>query len=391
MVVPPPQLAKRLVLRRSLDRRLCLLRARGGIADDKARLDGVVAGGGFVFDPVMSRCVVSGESLATLVGQAVVGNTFHSGLALAADWQTADCSHAATTARMRRESTPPPWQTADPAPRVVRRSARGRIYLLRARADPGANARIDAIAASGGIAVDTVVVPRDDDSLTTLVDRIAVDANGALTVHFGEDIRASPPSATIVSAVKGHLPETASKERALARSSLIVTRMMPVPAPEAAGEACTPRAADAAKAGPLPSSSVPAVGAATEHGPPIGDVDASPDGAKENVVFLATLAKRAAAGDAAHVGHLRSRGARAVRALAAALAGNTPSTLRPALADCLHSLCAHRGRGVDDACSERVRNDRRWRRGAFAPPRRVRARSPTTASVGCYALRRRPL
>ena len=68
-------------------------------------------------------------------------------------------------------------------------------------------------------------------------------------------------------------------------------------------------------------------------------VDASPDGAKENVVFLASIAKRAAAGDAAHLGHLRSRGARAVRALAAALAGNTPSTLRPALADCLHSLC----------------------------------------------------
>ena len=96
MVLPPPQLAKRLVLRQSLDRRLCLLRARGGIADDKARLDGVVAGSGFAFDPVISRCVVSGESLATLVGQAVVGNTFHSGLALAADWQTADCSHAAT-------------------------------------------------------------------------------------------------------------------------------------------------------------------------------------------------------------------------------------------------------------------------------------------------------
>ena len=131
-VPPPPQLAKRLVLRRSLDRCLCLLRARGGIADDKARLDGVVAGSGFAFDPVISRCVVSGESLATLVGQAVVGNTFHSGLALAAGWQTADCSLAATTARMRRESTPPPWQTADPA-RVVRRSARGQICLLRAR------------------------------------------------------------------------------------------------------------------------------------------------------------------------------------------------------------------------------------------------------------------
>ena len=72
MVVPPPQLAKRLALRRSLDRRLCLLRARGGIRDDKARLDCVVAGGGFAFDPVISRCVVSGESLATLVGQAVV-------------------------------------------------------------------------------------------------------------------------------------------------------------------------------------------------------------------------------------------------------------------------------------------------------------------------------
>ena len=280
MVVPPPQLAKRLALRRSLDRRLCLLRARG-IADDKARLDGVVAGSGFAFDPVISRCVVSGESLATLVGHAVVGNTFHSGLALAADWQTADCSHAATTARMRRESTPPPWQTADPAPRVVRRSARGRIYLLRARADPGANARIDAIAASGGIAVDPVVVPRDDVSLTTLVDRISVDVNGALAIHFGEDIRSSPPSATIVSAVEGLVPETAHQECEWSRSSLIVTRMMPVPAPEAAGEACTPRAADAAKAGPLPSSSVPAVGAATEHGPPIGDVDASPDEATQ--------------------------------------------------------------------------------------------------------------
>ena len=277
MVVPPPQLAKRLVLRRSLDRRLCLLRARGGLADDKARLDGVVAGSGFAFDPVISRCVVSGESLATLVGHAVVGKTFHSGLALAADWQTADCSHAATTARIRRESTPPPGQAADSAPRVrvVQRSARGQIYLLRARADPGANARIDAIAASGGFAVDPVIVPRDDDSLTTLVDRIAVDANGALTIHFGEDIRASPPSATIVSAVKGHLPEIASKERASSRSSLIVTRMVPVPAPEAAGEACTPRAADAAKAGPLPSFSVPAVGAATELGTPIGDGDAS--------------------------------------------------------------------------------------------------------------------
>ena len=269
------------MLRRSLDRRLCLLRARGGIADDKARLDGVVAGGGFAFDPVISRCVVSGESLATLVGQAVVGNTFHSGLALAADWQTADCSYAATTARMRRESTPPPWQTADPAPRVVRRSARGRIYLLRARADPGANARIDAIAASGGIAVDPVVVPRDDVSLTTLVDRISVDVNGALTIHFGEDIRSSPPSATMVSAVEGLVPETAHQECESSRSSLIVTRMMPVPAPEAAGEACTPRAADAAKAGPLPSSSAPAVGAATEHGPPIGDVDASPDEATQ--------------------------------------------------------------------------------------------------------------
>ena len=275
MVVPPPQLAKRLVLRRSLDRRLCLLRARGGIADDKARLDGVVAGGGFVFDPIISRCVVSGESLATLVGHAVVGNTFHSGLALAADWQTADCSHAATTARMRRESTPPPGQTAYPAPRaarVVRRSARGQIYLLRARADPGANARIDIIAASGGIAVDPVVVPRDDISLTTLVDRISVDVNGALTIHFGEEIRASPPSATIVSAVKGHFPETASKERASSRSSLIVTRMMPVPAPEPAGEGCTPCAAGTVKAGP---SCALAVGAADELGTPIGDCDAS--------------------------------------------------------------------------------------------------------------------
>ena len=281
MVVPPPQLAKRLVLRRSIDRRLCLLRARGGIADDKARLDGVVAGSGFAFDPVISRCVVSGESLATLVGHAVVGNTFHSGLALAADWQTADCSHAATTARMRRESTPPPWQTADPAPRVVRRSARGQICLLRARADPGANARIDAIAASGGIAVDPVVVPRDDISLTTLVDRIAFDVNGALTIHFGEEIRASPPSATMVSAVEGLVPETASQECESSRSSLIVTRMMPVPAPEPAGEACTPRAADAAKADPLPSSSALAVGAAKELGTPIGDGDASPDEATQ--------------------------------------------------------------------------------------------------------------
>ena len=190
IVPPPPPLAKRLVLRRSLDRRLCLLRARGGIADDKARLDGVVAGGGFAFDPIISRCVVSGESLAKLVGQAVVGNTFYSGLALAADWQTADCSRAATTAQMRRESTPPPWQTADPALRAVRRSARGQIYLLRACPDPGANARIDIIAASGGIAVDPVVVSRDDILLTTLVDRVAFDVNGALTIHFGEDIRA---------------------------------------------------------------------------------------------------------------------------------------------------------------------------------------------------------
>ena len=282
MVVPPPQLAKRLALRRSLDRRLCLLRARGGIRDDKARLDCVVAGSGFAFDPVISRCVVSGESLATLVGrQAVVGNTVHSGLALAADWQTADCSHAATTARMRRESTPPPGQTAYPAPRAVRRSARGQIYLLRTRADPWANARIDAIAASGGIAVDPVVVPRYDISLTTLVDRTSVDVNGTLTIHFGEDIRASPPSATIVSAVEGLAPETAYQECESSRSSLMVTRMMPVPAPEAAGEACTPRAADAAKAGPLPSSSAPAVGAATEHGLPIGDVDASPDEATQ--------------------------------------------------------------------------------------------------------------
>ena len=283
MVVPPPQLAKRLVLRRSLDRRLCLLRARGGIADDKARLDGVVAGSGFAFDPVISRCVVSGESLATLVGQAVVGNTFHSGLALAADWQTADCSHAATTARMRRESTPPPGRAADSAPRaarVVRRSARGQIYLLRARADPGANARIDAIAASGGIAVDPVVVPRDDISLTTLVDRIAVDVNGALTIHFGEEIRASPPSATIVSAVEGLVPETASQECESSRSSLIVTRMMPVPAPEPAGEGCTPRAAGTVKAGP---SCALAAGAADELGTPIGDVDASPDEATQKV------------------------------------------------------------------------------------------------------------
>ena len=231
MVVSPPPLAKRLVLRRSLDRRLCLLRARGGIADDKARLDGVVAGSGFTFDPVISRCVVSGESLATLVGHAVAGNTFHSELALAADWRTADRSYAATTVRIRRESTPPPGR-ADSAPRVaqvVRRSARGRIYLLRARADPGANARIDAIAASCGIAVDPVVVPRDDISLTTLVDCIAVDVNGALTIHFGEEIRASPPSATMVSAVEGLVPETASQERESSRPSLIVART-PAPA-----------------------------------------------------------------------------------------------------------------------------------------------------------------
>ena len=284
MVVSPPPLAKRLVLRRSPDRRLYLLRARGGIADDKARLDGVVAGSGFAFDPVISRCVVSGESLATLVGQAVVGNTFHSGLVL-----PADRSYAATTARMCRESTPPPWQTADPAPRAVRRSARGQIYLLRTRADPWANARIDAIAASGGIAVDPVVVPRDDVSLTTLVDRIAVDANGALTIHFGEEIRASPPSATMVSAVEGLVSETASQERASSRSSLIVART-PAPAsdvlealaaPDTAGEACTLRAAGTAKAGPLPSSSAPAVGAttdaATELGTPIGDGEASRD------------------------------------------------------------------------------------------------------------------
>ena len=148
IVPPPPPLAKRLVLRRSLDRRLCLLRARGGIADDKARLDGVVAGSGFAFDPVISRCAVSDESLATLVGQALVGNTFHGGLVLPADWRrvapkpgaaadassaAADRSYATTTARMRRESTPPPWQTADPALRAVRRSARGQVYLLRAR------------------------------------------------------------------------------------------------------------------------------------------------------------------------------------------------------------------------------------------------------------------
>ena len=126
MVVPPPQLAKRLVLRRSLDRRLCLLRARGGIADDKARLDGVVAGSGFAFDPVISRCVVLGESLATLVGQAVVGNTFHSGLALAADWQTADRSYAATTVRIRRESTPPPGRAAGTIEQPTQLQARSR-------------------------------------------------------------------------------------------------------------------------------------------------------------------------------------------------------------------------------------------------------------------------
>ena len=300
IVPPPPPLTKRLALRRSLGRRLCLLRARG-MADDKVRLDGVVAGSGFAFDPVISRCVVSGESLATLVGQAVVGNTFHSGLVLPADWRcvapkpvatadassaAADRSYAATTARICRESTPPPGHAADPAPRAalaVRRSACGQIYLLRARADPRANARIDAIAASGGIAVNPVVVPRDDISLTTLVDCIAVDVNGALTIHFGEEIRASPPSATMVSAVEGLVPEKASQKRASSRSSLIVARtpaqtsdvLEALAAPQPAGEACTPRAAGTAKAGP--SSSAPAVGAATERGPPIGDVDASSD------------------------------------------------------------------------------------------------------------------
>ena len=174
--------------------------------------------------------------------------------------------------RLRRPGRPP----------ILRRGRRGAHAddIPAARAVPGQR-RIDAIAASGGIAADPVVVPRDDDSLTTLVDRIAVDVNGALTIHFGEDIRSSPPSATIVSAVEGLVPETAHQECESSRSSLIVTRMMPVPAPEAAGEACTPRAADAAKAGPLPSSSVPAVGAATEHGPPIGDVDASRDEATQ--------------------------------------------------------------------------------------------------------------
>ena len=162
--------------------------------------------------------------------------------------------------------------------RAVRRSARGQIYLLRARADPGANARIDIIAASGGIAVDPVVVPRDDISLTTLVDRIAFDVNGALTIHFGEEIRASPPSATMVSAVEGLVPETASQECESSRSSLIVTRMMPVPAPEPAGEGCTPRAAGTVKAGP---SCALAVGAAKELDTPIGDVDASPDEATQ--------------------------------------------------------------------------------------------------------------
>ena len=135
MVVPPPQLAKRLVLRRSIDRRLCLLRARGGIADDKARLDGVNAGSGFAFDPVISRCVVSGESLATLVGQAVVGNTFHSGLVLPADWQTADCG------TLRRRLGPPgvdsaAGQIAGLAAGRGPAGARGQIYLLRTRADP---------------------------------------------------------------------------------------------------------------------------------------------------------------------------------------------------------------------------------------------------------------
>jgi hypothetical protein len=198
----------------------------------------------------------------------------------AADWRTADCSHAATTARMRRESTPPPGHAADSAPRarVVRRSARGQIHLLRTRADPGANARIDAIAASGGIAVDPVVVPRDDISLTTLLDLVAVDVNGALTIHFGQEIRASPPSATMVSAVEGLVPETASRECASSQSSLIVTRMMPVPAPEPAGEACTPRAACTVKAAP---SCVLAVSAAKELGTPIGDGDASPDEATQ--------------------------------------------------------------------------------------------------------------
>jgi hypothetical protein len=129
---------------------------------------------------------------------------------------------------MCRESTPPPWQTADPAPRVVRRSAGGQICLLRARADPKANARNDVIAASGGIANDPAVVPRDV-SLTTLVDRIAFDVNGALTIHFGEEIPASPPSATMVSAVEGLVPETASQQRESSRPSLIVART-PAPA-----------------------------------------------------------------------------------------------------------------------------------------------------------------
>ena len=305
---PPPPLAKHLV-RRSLDRRLCLLRARAGIADDNARLDGVVAGSGFAFDPVIPRCVVSGESLATLVGQAVVGDAFRSGLALPADWccvapkpeaaadassAVTDRSYAATTARMRRGSTLAPGQAyaARRAARAVRRSARGRIYLLCARADHGTNARIDGVAAGSGIAFDPVVAPRDRISLTTLADRVAVDANGALTVDLGEEIRTSPPRTTMVSAVEGPPPETVSKEHASSRSPLIVARP-PAPAsgaldalatPKPAGKNRTPQAAGTARPGPsarsLPSFALEVgstVNAAAGLGTPIGDDDASCD------------------------------------------------------------------------------------------------------------------
>ena len=78
------------------------------------------------------------------------------------------------------------------------------------------------------------------------------------------------------------------------------------------------------------------------------DVSLGSDGAKENVVFLGHLAKKAEAAPGAfaapfvqaNLGHLRARGAAAVRGLVAKLAGPAPSTLRPALAECLHAACA---------------------------------------------------
>ena len=78
------------------------------------------------------------------------------------------------------------------------------------------------------------------------------------------------------------------------------------------------------------------------------DVSLGSDGAKENVVFLGHLAKKAEAAPGAfaapfvqaNLGHLRARGAAAVRGLVAKLAGPAPSTLRPALAECLHAVCA---------------------------------------------------